>query len=734
VNIIDTLKSEFIPYAGEILLNNLPNVADGLLPVQRKVLWALHKNKISSDKPYIKLLRASAFSMVYYVFGDLPLASAMKNMANNGINYLYLDPKGSFGDKRKKEGVGASPRYIECRLSKYSEDMLNGIDKSIIPMKRNFDDTEDEPVMLPSIIPNTLINSSQSIAVGEASKMYSHNLEETCLSIISYIQNNNIDEAISIIKCPDFSIGGKIIYDKNTFYKIYTTGLGSFTVIGNYVYDEKENKVFITEVPQGTYIEDIEEKFRKAYEKGLFKEVIDIHDSSGMQGIQLDIYLKKNTDINLFISKLRKYTPFESSLSFNCQMIDLDCKTPVLMSLQMIYDRWIEHRINCIKNEFEFDINKNKKQLHLLKGLHNILLDLDKAISLIRLSKNDQEAIEKLKENFPIDDVQADYISQIRLININKDYIIKRIKNIDDIEKELTRLEDIRSDDNKIKNVIIEQLQDVIKKHSRERKTKIIYKNDNIVEEEIIDDYNCKIFFTKEGYLKKVPLTSLRGVNLQKLKEGDAVTQELDTSNKADLILFSSKQIAYKLKINEINDSKTSLLGDYINNIIDLDKDEKIIYMISTTNYSGYLLIAFKNGKIAKINLSSYATKTNRNKLINAYSTDCEIVNMLHLEKDIDLLCKSSINKVLIINTEQIAVKSSKISVGVSVLKSKKDSFMGMCVPMDIVSVEGLGGLEGAEYYKGNVNSIGNYLKKGDEIRLYKYKNNFIENKLFNVV
>jgi len=717
VNIIDTLTSEFIPYAGEILLNNLPNVADGLLPVQRKVLWALHKNKITSDKPYIKLLRASAFSMVYYVFGDLPLASAMKNMANNGMNYLYLDPKGSFGDKRKKEGVGASPRYIECRLSKYSEDMLSGIDKNIIPIKRNFDDTEDEPIILPSIIPNTLINSSQSIAVGQASKIYSHNLEETCLSIISYIQNNNIDKAIDIVKCPDFSIGGSIVYDKDSFYKIYTTGKGSFTIMGKYIYNEKENKVSINEVPYGTYIEDIEEKLRKYYDKGLFKEVVDIHDSSGMQGIQLDIYLKKNTDINLFISKLRKYTPYESSLPFNCIMIDLDCKTPILMNLQTIYDKWIQHRITCIKNEFKFDINKNQKQLHLLKGLNNILLDLDKAISLIRGSKNDQEAINKLKENFPIDDVQADYISQIRLININKDYIIKRTKNIEDIEKELVRLEDLRSNDVEIKNIIIGQLQDAIKKYGIERKTEIIYEDNltPITKEEIIEDYNCKMFFTKGGYLKKVPLTSLRGSGEHKLKDNDVIVQELDTSNKADLILMSDKQVAYKIKLSDLNDSKTSLLGDYINNIIDLDKDEKIIYMISTTDYSGYLLIAFKNGKIAKINLSSYATKTNRSKLINAYSLDSEIVNMLYLEKDVNLLCKSNINKVLIINTSQIAVKSSKTSIGVSVLKSKNDSYMDLCVLVELVN--GLDD-EGIKYYSGNVNSVGNFLRKNDVINV----------------
>jgi len=715
MNIIDTLKSEFIPYAGEILVNNLPNVADGLLPVQRKVLWALHKNKITNDKPYIKLLRASAFSMVYYVFGDLPLASAMKNMANNGINYLYLDPKGSFGDKRKKDGVGASPRYIECRLSKYSEDMLYGIDKNIVPTKRNFDDTEDEPIMLPSMIPNTLINSSQSIAVGEASKMYSHNLEETCLSIISYIQKQDITEAIDIIKCPDFSIGGNIVYDKEVFHKIYTTGTGSFTIMGNYIYNEKENKVSINEVPYGTYLEDIEEKLRKSYDKGLFKEITDIHDSSGVQGIQLDIYLKKNTDVNLFISKLRKYTPYESKLSFNCTMLDLDCKTPILMNLQMIYDKWIQHRITCIKNELKFDIEKNKKQLHLLEGLKIILLDIDKTISIIRSSKNGNEAISKLKDAFGLDNKQAENVKSIMAIDLREDYLLNKIKDFEKLSESIKDLDETLESEEKIKNIIIKQLQDVIKKYGQERKTRIVYENniDPISQEQLIEDYNCKLFFTESGYLKKIPLTSLRSNSEQKLKDNDKIIQELDTTNKADLILLSNKQIAYKLKLNDLNDSKTSTLGDYINNIIDLDKDEKIIYIFSTTNYKGNLLIAFKNGKIAKIDLSSYATKQNRSKLINAYSTNSEIVNMMYLEKDIDLLCKSNINKVLIINTDQIAVKSSKTSVGVSVLKSKKDSYMDLCVPLNKVE-----GINNIKYYKGNLNSIGNYLKKDDYINI----------------
>jgi DNA gyrase/topoisomerase IV subunit A len=311
-DIIEVMEDEFIPYAGEILVNNIPSVADGLLPVHRKVEWALHKNGINPEKPFIKLLRAGAYTMVYYVFGDMPLYKSMKNMANNSLNNFYLEPKGSFGDKRKKDGVGASPRYIECKLSKYGKALLHNINKNNVEFKRNFDNTENEPLTLPSTIPNVLTNTSQSIAVGEASKIPAHNLIETCDSFISYIKTQDIDKSIEILKCPDFSLGGQIPYNKEIFEKIYKTGKGSFSIIGKYKYDEKKSKITIYEVPYETFIENIEDKVAECIEKGLFKEITDYHNASDKDGIALDIYIKKNTDLNKFIAKLRKYTPFES--------------------------------------------------------------------------------------------------------------------------------------------------------------------------------------------------------------------------------------------------------------------------------------------------------------------------------------------------------------------------------------------------------------------------------------
>jgi len=325
-DIIEVMEAEFIPYAGEILVNNIPSVADGLLPVHRKVEWALHKNGINPEKPFIKLLRAGAYTMVYYVFGDMPLYKSMKNMANNSLNNFYLEPKGSFGDKRKKDGVGASPRYIECKLSKYGKSLLYNINKNNVEFKRNFDNTENEPLTLPSIIPNVLTNTSQSIAVGEASKIPAHNLIETCDSFISYIKTQDISKSIEILKCPDFSLGGQIPYDKEVFEKIYRKGKGSFSIIGKYKYDEKKGKITIYEVPYETYIENIEDKVSECIEKGLFKEITDYHNASDKDGIALDIYIKKNTDINKFIAKLRKYTPFESKFACNFTLLDLDNK------------------------------------------------------------------------------------------------------------------------------------------------------------------------------------------------------------------------------------------------------------------------------------------------------------------------------------------------------------------------------------------------------------------------
>lgn len=675
MDIVEVLKEEFTEFCSPVLINNLPSI-DGLLPVQRKVIWALHKNKINSNKQFIKLHRAGAFAMVYYIFGDIPLFSAMKNMANNGLNHFYLTPKGSYGDKRKKEDDGASPRYVECKLSPYSETMLEGIDKNIVPTKRNFDNTEDEPILLPSIIPNVLTNISQSIAVGEASKIPAHNLIETADSLISFISNNDIDKAIEILKCPDF-IGtcGKIVYNKNTFNNIYKTGRGSFTLLGRYVYDEKENKVSIIEVPYETYIEDIEAKLITAYDKGLFKEITDIHNNNGRQGIQLDIYLKKNTNLKQFEQKLRKYTPYESKFSCNFTMLDLDGKTPKLMSLEDIYTRWIAHRITCIKGELSYDIDKLNEELNKLKGLEIINQDLDAAIKLIRLSKTEKEAIENLINHFKLNQTQAEYIATIRLININQEWIFKRIQNINEIDNKINNLQKTLISDQKIKEIIVSQLEDVKKKYGVERKTEIITDDEIevITKLDTIPDYNTKLIFTNENYIKKIPLTSLRGkgVDEQKLKQDDFVVQELDSTNKSSILLFTNKSNRYKLNAYDIDDAKPSTLGEYIPNLIQLEQDEKVIKIVSLEDESkakGYILSVYSNGKISKVSISSFISANK--KLQNCYSTESELLDIEYITEDVDVLMISEEGKGVIINTSNLGqAKNTRSSQGNQAMK-----------------------------------------------------------------
>ena len=714
-NILNVLNDEFIKFATPVITNNLPSVRDGLLAVHRKVIHALNKNRVTSDKNYIKMLRASSYAMVYYIYGDMPLTKAMKNMANNSLNYFYLDPKGSFGDKRKKYGVGASPRYIECRLSKYSEDMLQGINKNNVEFKRNFDDTEDEPIYLPSVIPNVLSNPSQSIAVGWASKMPSHNLISLVDSIISYSKYEDIDKAIDILQCPDFiGTGGQIIYDKDTFNKIYKTGKGSFTMLGKGAYDEKTSIYSITEVPYETNIETIEEKLRSAYDKDLFKEIVDIQDVSGIQGIQLDIYLKKNTNINHFISKLRKYTPFESKFSCNFTLLDLDNKTPMLMSLEDIYIKWLTHRKQCITKELNFDINKLLIELNKLYGLKSILTDLDKAIEIIRNSKSEKEAINELIQYFNLNKEQAEYISTIKLININKDWIHNKTDSIEKLESEINRLKEVVNSEEDINSIIISQLEDIKKKYGQPRKTEIIYEDtvQEIDEEELIEDYNCKVFLTKDGYFKKVKLTSIKGNQVHKLKEDDYITHEQETTNKSVALIFTSTGNCHKLYLQDIEDTKISNIGTFLYAHLNLQEDEKIVGMITTTDYSENVYIGYKNGQIACIKAKSYQTKQKRSKLENSLNLNSEVINIFKLDKPTDIVCISNINKVLIVDSDKYNPKGAKNSQGNKCLTSKNDSYMIKCYPLTDKVEE-----FDYKYYKINGSSgTGKYLRKGDEL------------------
>jgi DNA gyrase/topoisomerase IV subunit A len=670
--IVEVLQTEMLDFTAPVIINNLPSI-DGLLCSQRQAIWGMKKAGMTSDKQFYKMLKAGGAIFNYYTLGDMPLYGVMKNMGNNYSLYKYLIPKGSYGNKNSRDGKGSAPRYIECKLDQYSEDMLEGINKNAVPMKLNYDATEKEPVVLPSKEPNILTNLRISIAVSEANRMPSHNMEDSCNSIISYIKTKDIDKSIELIKVPDLPSGGQIIYDKNTFEKIYKTGKGSFTILGKYKYDKENNIITIYEIPYTTYVENIEDELESNLDK-FSKELVDYHNGSDKDGLKFELYLKNNADVNTVIQKLRKFTSFESKFACNFTILDLDGKTPVLVSLEDIITKWIKHRQSCIINELKFDYEKLNKRLHLLEGLKPVLVDLDKTISLIRNSKNDNEATEKVMNEFKLDKEQADFIVSIKLLNINQGFIQNKIKDIYSITNEISKIEKTLSSEDNINNIIIEQLEEVKKKYSQPRKTEIIY-NDKIQEikqEDLISDFTTTLVFTKEQYFKKTRKYSLQ----QNIKEGDEVQTIVQCSNKDKAIFISNQGNAYFLNLWEQNEKTPSTMGDYLPNLLPLDKNEQIIGMLTTNQYKGYTVYAFENSKIAKIPLTSFETKTNRTKLSNAITQENgKVLLITQITNDVDIELTDCFGKTKTVNTKDINSKASKNTVGITAWNSKRAGF-----------------------------------------------------------
>ena len=717
-------KESYMPYAMSTILDRaLPDVRDGMKPIHRRILYSMYHADIIHNKDRAKTTEPIAETMKIHHHGDTSILEALALMTeqNESLLHPYVDGEGAFGKVYSKDSPSA-PRYTYCRLNKFSEEYFKDVDNGVIQLIGE-DKKHLQPIVLSSSFPNILIKNNSGIACAEACNFPSFNLSEVCDTTIEYIKDENV-YLLNTLKAVDFSTRGELIYNENDLNKIYDTGQGSILLRSKYTYDKTNNCIDVYEIPYSTTVDTIISKITDLIKKDSgFKDILDIRDETGFntktskEEMKITIDVKKNTDVDLLMKKLFKKTPLQSYFSANMNCL-VDYK-PKVLGIKQILDEWLKFRYECVNKGLEYNINTLSGKLHLLKGLEKALLDIDSVIAIVRNSENDNNAIQKLMNKFNIDNEQSEHIVDIKLRNINKNYIVNKIKDIQLFEQNINDLKYKHDNKEEIDKIIIDDLERIKKAYGVPRKTEIIYSDsmEDVSEVQLIEDYNIRYYLTNDGYLKKIPLTSLRGSSEHKLKEKDYIMSEIDSTNKSDLLLFSNKGIAYKLKSYELPDTKISNQGEYLSNIIDLDKDEKIIYMISTTDYSGYLLLAFKNGKIAKINLSSYATKTNRSKLINAYSTDSEIVNMLHLEKDVDLLCKSSINKVLIINTNQIAVKSSKMSVGVSVLKSKNESCMDLCVLLEVVS--GLDD-EGIKYYSGNVNSVGNYLKKGDVINVVR--------------
>ncbi len=709
-NITDTLESNYMPYAMSVIVSRAIPEIDGFKPSHRKLLYTMYKMSLLAGAK-TKSSNIVGQTMKLNPHGDMAIYETMVRMTrgNNALLHPFIDSKGNFGKQYSRDMKFAAPRYTEAKLDKLCEEIFKDIDKNTVDFVDNYDGTMKEPVLLPTTFPSILVNSNQGIAVGMASNICSFNLEEICKTTSALIDDENI-VIEDYLQAPDFSSGGQLIYSAKEIRDIYNNGRGSFKVRAKYNYDNKNNCIEIVEIPYTTTVEAIIDQIIELIKGGKIKEITDVRDETDLSGLKLTLDLRKNTDPDMLMKKLFKLTPLQDS--FNCNFNILINGRPRVMGVRTILNEWLSFRVDCIKRQILYDIQKKSDKLHLLMGLKKILLDIDKAIEIIRKTEQEVMVVPNLISGFDIDQIQAEYIAEIKLRNLNKEYILNRVGETDSLIKEIAELKDTHGNHKKVKKIIQKQLSEIAKKFGKPRRTEIISDEqvEEITTEHFIEDYNLKIFLTEQNYLKKIPLVSLRANPEHKLKDEDTIVQEIETHNKADLLLFTNKFNVYKSKIYEIPDCKASSLGEYLTNLLGLDSDEKIIYITATDNYEGYMLFFYENGKGAKIDLSGYATKTNRKKLANAYYNGSPLIRMFFVTEDIELIAISSINKMLVFNTESIGVKTTKNSQGVQILTSKKGSIMTGIKTLDEKVVSNI------DYYRTkNIPAIGCYIKEEDK-------------------
>lgn len=707
--IVHTLKTNYMPYAMSVIVSRAIPEIDGFKPSHRKLLYTMYKMGLLKGNK-TKSANVVGQTMKLNPHGDMAIYETLVRLTTGNMALLhpFVESKGNFGRVYSRDMKFAAPRYTEVKLAEIAETLFRDIDKDTVDFVDNYDGTMKEPVLLPTAFPNILVNPNQGIAVGMASNICSFNLKEVCEAAIAYIQNDQVN-LMDYLKAPDFPTGGQILVNPDELSKIYKTGRGSFRVRAKYRFDKKNSCIEIYEIPYTTTSEAIIESIAGIIKSGKIKDITDVRDETDLDGLTIAIDIKRNADPDEIMNKLFRLTPLEDA--FNCNFNILVDQKPMVLGVEGILDHWIQFRMNCIRRRSQFDIQKKSHRLHLLTGLAKILLDIDKAIAIIRSSEKDEQVIPNLMKGFQIDKDQAEFIAEIKLRNLNREYILKQTADIEKLKNEIEDLKDIIAHDSRVLGIICEELREISRTYGADRRSEIIGADqvEYITEEKLIEDYNVKLFLTREGYIKKIPLISLRSSGDQKLKEEDAILMEAESHNKADLILFSNKAVVYKMKVHELPDSKTSMLGDYLPNILDLEADERIIFMQATDDYSGHFLFAFENGKVAKIPLSSYATKLNRRKLANAYSQLSPLMSLCYIAEDQDFAALSSIDKLLVFHTSEINPKSTRDSQGVQVLKSKKGSTLVWLKPLSKLK------LTDPEYYRARVPAIGCYLKDEDK-------------------
>ncbi|MGG0308198.1 DNA topoisomerase (ATP-hydrolyzing) subunit A [Priestia megaterium] len=679
----------------------IPSLSDGLKNIHRRIIWSMYLDKLTYDKDRTKSVNAVGSVLRFSPHGDSSVYGACVRLANDSVLYPLIDGKGSFSSVTSRDVNAGASRYTEMRLSPITQELLKDIDKDVVNMINNYDDTKLEPTDLPVTFPLILSNPNLGIAVGIASNICSFNLNDVIDNTINVLEGKD-----TFTMFPDFPTGGIVINDKNIMSKIKNDGVGTFYIRSKYYIED--NSIVVTEIPYTTTREAIIEAIISLVKDNKVKEITDVNDHTGVNGLRITIEVKNNTDKELLMERLFKMTPLQHH--FGCNFTLLVNNKPMTLGTDKILEEWIKFRISCIKRGAKFDLTKKQEKLHLLTGLKNVLLNIEKTISIIRETKRNSDVANNLSKEFNIDKIQAEYIADIKLRYLNEEYLIERINETDTLLKEVEYLNSIINSEDKVRKIIINQLRNVQKKYGKARKSDVIDLTNitkvNLKEAEI-EDYNVKLYLTDQAYLKKVPLTSLRGNSNHNLKEDDFIKQEISTSNKADVLIFTDKYNTYKLKAHEIPDHKLSVLGSYLPAMLQL-KDENIVYITATVDYSESLLLGFENGKMAKITLQSY--NKNRKEQVNTYNKDSKALYWNTIKEDIDVGAISDIDKVIIMNTSNINAKSSKTSMGVTFQKSKDDSKVIRYFNMDELESDD------KVYYSSKNAGVGKYLRKSDKL------------------
>lgn len=674
--ITETLEKNYMPYAMSVILSRAIPEIDGFKPSHRKLLYTMYKMGLLTAAR-TKSANVVGQTMRLNPHGDAAIYETMVRLSRGyeALLYPYVDSKGNFGKAYSRDMAYAASRYTEVKLEKICQELFADIDKDTVDFVDNYDATMKEPKLLPVTYPGILVNANMGIAVGMASSICPFNLGEVCETAIGLINNPEHDIA-STLTAPDFPGGGYILYNKAELDKIYATGRGSVIVRSRYTYDKQNNCIDITEIPSTTTIEAIMDKVIDLIKAGKIREIADMRDETDLSGLKITIDLKRGADPDKLMQKLFRLTPLEDN--FSCNFNVLVGGMPKVMGVRELLGEWIAFREDCVKRRIFFDLNKKKEKLHLLRGLEKILLDIDKAIRIVRETEEEREVVPNLMIGFGIDEIQAEFVAEIRLRQLNREYILKRTDEIDELEKDIAEMEAILQSRRKIRSVIISELRQVIKKYSQPRKSILIFPSDEPqeVEEDDTPDYPVNLFFTREGYFKKITNQSLRMSGEQKLKEGDSIIQEVAATNRSELLFFTDQFQVYKTTAADFDDTKASVLGDYLPAKLGMDAGETPVCMVVTTDYQGDLLFAFENGKVARVPLSAYATKNRRRKLARAYSDKSRLVQVLHLTGEQELLFTSTDTRMLLVHSGLIPAKVTKDSQGVAVMALKKKQLL----------------------------------------------------------